>query len=84
MTHTTAKHLLAQQASGGLPQRQKAVEAALALGMPLHEIEEYLDWLDATRPQTAPQTPPRQEATDTPSPPAISASNIAARCPFTG
>ncbi len=30
-------------------EREIAIETALALGMPLHAIEEYLDWLDASR-----------------------------------
>ena len=29
--------------------RQKAVRVAVRLGMPLHEIEAYLDWLDLVR-----------------------------------
>jgi hypothetical protein len=32
-----------------LIERQEAVEKALALGMPLAEIEAYLDWLDSFR-----------------------------------
>ena len=30
-------------------QNSEAIEAALSRGVPLHEIEAYLDWLDATR-----------------------------------
>ena len=33
--------------------RQKAIRAAMGLGMPLCEIEQYLDWLDS-RPSGAP------------------------------
>jgi hypothetical protein len=47
MTHEIAKILL-QQASTFL-QRTEAIEVALSLGMPLHEIEQYLDHLDAGR-----------------------------------
>ncbi|MGQ9576756.1 MAG: hypothetical protein ACUVUC_15725 [Thermoguttaceae bacterium] len=47
MAHEIAKLLL--EHAGTFLDRAKAVEAALSLGMPLHEIEEYLDWLDATK-----------------------------------
>ena len=60
MAHEIAKLLL--EHAGTFLERAKAVETALSLGMPLHEIEEYLDWLDATRPagprgQERPQKP---------------------------
>jgi DNA-binding transcriptional MerR regulator len=29
--------------------RQEAIKTAIRLGMPLQEIEEYLDWLDQVR-----------------------------------
>lgn len=48
MVHEIAK-LLLEQADNFL-QRTEAVRTALSLGMPLSEIEEYLDWLDAVRP----------------------------------
>jgi hypothetical protein len=32
-----------------LRERAAAVQAALSLGMPLNQIEEHLDWLDANR-----------------------------------
>jgi DNA-binding transcriptional MerR regulator len=32
-----------------LAERTEAVQVAVRLGMSLREIEEYLDWLDATR-----------------------------------
>jgi len=47
MAHEIAKILLEQGKSQ--PERGRAVEAALKLGMPLHEIESYLDWLDLIR-----------------------------------
>ena len=47
MAHEIAKLLL--EHAGTFLERAKAVETALSLGMPLHEIEEYLDWLDVTR-----------------------------------
>ncbi len=36
--------------AGTFLERSQAIETALSLGMPLNEIEEYLDWLDANRP----------------------------------
>ena len=47
MAHEIAKLLL--EKAGTFLQRTQAIEAALQLGMPLNEIEEYLDWLDAVR-----------------------------------
>jgi hypothetical protein len=47
MGHKIAKLLL--EHAGTFLERGKAIETALSLGMPLHEIEEYLDWLDVTR-----------------------------------
>lgn len=44
MAHEIAK-LLLEHADAFLD-RTQAVETALSLGMPLHEIEEYLDWLE--------------------------------------
>ena len=53
MDHEAAKTTLAQ--AEGLVQRTAAVTQALELGMNLPDIEDYLDWLDATRvPATAP------------------------------
>jgi DNA-binding transcriptional MerR regulator len=48
MAHEIAKLMLEQ--AGTFLERSEAIETALSLGMPLNEIEEYLDWLDATRP----------------------------------
>jgi len=44
MSHEVAKLLL--EKAGTFLERTEAIKAALQLGMPLHEIEEYLDWLD--------------------------------------
>lgn len=44
MTHKIAKLLL--EKSDTFLERAGSVKAALGLGMPLSEIEEYLDWLD--------------------------------------
>ena len=48
VAHEIAKLLL--EHAGTFLQRQEAIQSALYLGMPLHEIERYLDWLDAVRP----------------------------------
>lgn len=50
MSHKIAKLMLEQ--AGTFLERAEAVKTALSLGMPLWEIEEYLDWLDLTRPAT--------------------------------
>ena len=47
MSHEIAK-LLLEHAETFL-ERTEAVKAASSLGMPLHEIQDYLDWLDALR-----------------------------------
>lgn len=52
MSHEIAKLLL--EHAGTFLERREAVKNALSLGMPLHEIETYLDWLDALR-AAAPQ-----------------------------
>ncbi len=52
VAHTSPKFLLA--CAPGLAERQQAILAALSQAMPLHEIEEYLDWLDA---EVAPACP---------------------------
>jgi DNA-binding transcriptional MerR regulator len=55
VAHELAK-LLLEQADTFL-ERKEAVKVALRLGMPLHKIEEYLDWLDSLR------SPPRPNDT---------------------
>ena len=47
MSHQVAKLILEQ--AGSFLERKEAVRSALQLGMPLHEIEEYLDWIDLVR-----------------------------------
>ena len=49
MAHEIAK-LLLEHAETFL-ERTEAVQSALSLGMPLNDIEDYLDWLDAVRGQ---------------------------------
>lgn len=44
MSHQIAKLLL--EKAGTFLERKEAIRAALGLGMPLNEIEAYLDWLD--------------------------------------
>lgn len=48
MAHEIAKLLL--EHADTVLEREEAIATALYLGMPLHEIEEYLDWLDHVRP----------------------------------
>ena len=62
MAHEIAK-LILEHAESFL-QRAEAIETALSLGMPLHEIEEYLDWVDSLKSEK------QQELTQ---PPAIGA-----------
>jgi len=50
MAHEIAKLLLEQ--AGTFLERTEAVKTAISLGMPLQEIEDYLDWLDIMRPET--------------------------------
>jgi hypothetical protein len=70
MTHEIAK-LLLEHAESFL-QRSEAVKAALSLGMPIHEIEAYLDWLDLVRGPPAPKknspsnNPGKKSRQDTP------------------
>jgi len=52
MAHEKAKLLL--EGAKGFGQRAEAIRQAIALGMPLWEIEQYLDWLDQRRPRATP------------------------------
>ena len=45
MTHEIAKLML--EHAGSFLERAEAIRVAMSLGMPLNEIEQYLDWLDA-------------------------------------
>ena len=47
MAHEIAKLML--EHAGTFLERTEAVRVAISLGMPLNEIEAYLDWLDTTR-----------------------------------
>ena len=47
MAHEVAKLIL--EHAGTFVERAEAIKVALNLGMPLDEIEDYLDWLDAIR-----------------------------------
>jgi hypothetical protein len=63
MAHEIAKLLL--EHAGTFLERTEAVKSAMALGMPLNEIEEYLEWVDLIRqkPNRAqqPNSPPSKE-----------------------
>ena len=61
MTHEIAKLML--EHAGTFLERNEAIRTALSLGMPLHKIEEYLDWLDATRGPT-PDPPDEDSKTE--------------------
>jgi hypothetical protein len=58
MPHEIAK-LILEHAESFL-EREDAIRTAMSLGMPLNEIESYLDWVDHHRP-----LPPLQD-TDNP------------------
>ena len=47
MAHEIAKLML--EHAGTFLERTEAIRVAMSLGMPLTEIERYLDWLDAAR-----------------------------------
>lgn len=47
MAHEIAKLLLEQ--ADTFVQREEAIKRAIELGMPLAEIEQFLDWLDTVR-----------------------------------
>ncbi|HZN34042.1 MAG TPA: hypothetical protein VFB80_09495 [Pirellulaceae bacterium] len=57
MAHEIAK-LLLEHAETFL-ERTEAVKSALSLGMPLNEIQDYLDWLDALRSRDQPTSKDR-------------------------
>jgi len=47
MAHEIAKALL--ESAQTARERLEAIKSAMRLGMPLSQIEQYLDWLDARR-----------------------------------
>jgi hypothetical protein len=47
MVYEVAKLML--EHAGTFIARAEAIQVAISLGMPIHEIEDYLDWLDATK-----------------------------------
>ena len=50
MAHEGVKLML--QEAETFEQRTEAIETAVGMGMPLHEIEEFLDWLDMIERET--------------------------------
>ncbi len=58
MAHEIAKLIL--EHADSVAERTTAIKTALSLGMPLNEIEEYLDWLDQF-PQRPGQIPGKGE-----------------------
>jgi hypothetical protein len=62
MSHEIAKLLLEHAAT--FLERTEAIKTAISLGMPIAEIEQYLDWLDVVRRgknQPPPTNPPSSE-----------------------
>jgi hypothetical protein len=51
MAHEIGKLLL--EYADSFLERTEAIKVAMSLGMALREIEEYLDWLDASKPPRA-------------------------------
>ncbi len=47
MGHEIAKLLL--EHAGTFLERAEAIRVAMSLGMPLYDIQEYLDWVDSVR-----------------------------------
>ena len=64
MSHEIAK-LLLEHAETFL-ERTEAIKAALSLGMPLNEIQDYLDWLDSVRGQDRAVTKDRPDGKSAP------------------
>jgi DNA-binding transcriptional MerR regulator len=60
MAHEIAKLVL--ERSESFIERSEAIKTALSMGMPLNEIEEYLDWLAVVRAQK-PAEPKGQKST---------------------
>jgi hypothetical protein len=54
MAHEIAKLLL--EKAGTFLERTDAIRTAMSMGMPLNEIEEYLDWVDKMRPPVEPDS----------------------------
>lgn len=62
LAHEIARLLL--EKAGTFLERKEAIEAALNLGMPLNEIEAYLDWLDSIG-RGVPRPGEQEDAEDT-------------------
>ena len=54
MAHEVARLILEQ--ADNFVKREDAIRTAIQLGMPLHEIEEYLDWLEMVRAMDSDET----------------------------
>ena len=59
MAHEIAKLLL--EYADSFLERTEAIKVAMSLGMTLHQIEEYLDWLDASGPLRLGDQPSHRE-----------------------
>ena len=63
MAHKIAKLILERAPTPEA--RVEAVKTALQMGMPLNQIEEYLDWLDMMRGENHPQSGSSEQESDT-------------------
>ena len=64
MAHEIAKLML--ENAGTFQERAEAIRVAISHGMSLTQIEEYLDWLDATRGPLPPEPEEEDPAGDKP------------------
>jgi hypothetical protein len=63
MPHEIAKLLL--EKAGTFLERTEAIQTALSLGMPLSEVESYLDWLENVQSlRAAPDQEPGKKPSD--------------------
>ena len=64
MAHEIAKLML--EHAGTFLERTEAIRVAISTGMPLSDIESYLDWLDSVRGQL-PSMPEEETTGESPS-----------------
>ena len=67
MSHEISKLLL--EHAGTFLERREAIKTALSLGMPLNEIEAYLDWLETVGDGSAENLPPDPKSNPRPKKP---------------
>jgi uncharacterized protein Yka (UPF0111/DUF47 family) len=64
MTHKIAKMILEHAST--FVDRTNAVETAMSMGMPLSEIEEYLDWLEMVQADQPSEAAPPEDPASSP------------------